>query len=133
MHPIQQELLIKKTLKKFLRECDYLFLKNLLPEISEALETKRIQYDAEQAEKAEREKKLTELKALIASEGFSIAELSDDHREEKRTSSPRKPKYVYTENGVQKYWSGVGRMPLPIKTAIESGESLDNFLIESGS
>ncbi len=39
-------------------------------------------------------------------------------------------KYKYTdENGQEKNWTGQGRTPAPIKAAIDSGKSLDDFLI----
>ncbi|WP_312123587.1 H-NS family nucleoid-associated regulatory protein, partial [Pantoea vagans] len=45
--------------------------------------------------------------------------------------APRPAKYSYTdENGEQKSWTGQGRTPAAIKKALDSGKSLDSFLID---
>nr|WP_267897996.1 H-NS family nucleoid-associated regulatory protein [Pseudomonas savastanoi] len=53
-------------------------------------------------------------------------------RKKSRTSTQkREPKYVFVEDGVTKYWAGVGRKPRPIAQAIENGASLSDFLIKA--
>ncbi len=45
--------------------------------------------------------------------------------------APRPPKYEYTDEltGEPRTWTGQGRQPKPIRQAIESGKSLEDFLI----
>ncbi len=47
----------------------------------------------------------------------------------KRTRAPRPAKYKYTEDGVEKTWTGQGRMPKAIAHAVEGGAALESFLI----
>lgn len=47
----------------------------------------------------------------------------------KRTRAPRPAKYKYTEAGVEKTWTGQGRMPKAIAHAVESGTALESYLI----
>ncbi|WP_226692986.1 H-NS family nucleoid-associated regulatory protein, partial [Rodentibacter sp. JRC1] len=48
-----------------------------------------------------------------------------------RHTRKAKNKYVYvTEIGETQYWTGRGRMPATLKAQVESGKSLDSFLIQ---
>lgn len=48
--------------------------------------------------------------------------------------APRPPKYEYTDasTGEMRTWTGQGRLPSPIRKAIESGHALEDFLIKKG-
>ncbi|MDV5393114.1 H-NS family nucleoid-associated regulatory protein [Shewanella xiamenensis] len=48
----------------------------------------------------------------------------------KRERQPKPPKYAITVDGEQVTWTGQGRMPKPIKAAIDNGASLESFLIK---
>lgn len=127
MNRIQNELTSERALKKFLRESDFAFLEKLSARISTALDEKRAEHIREENERTKREEKRTELLALIESEGFTLADFTAEVGVKK--TARRRQKYQYTENGVTKYWSGVGRMPVVIQQAIDSGKSLNGFLI----
>ncbi len=92
----------------------------------------RSENDAEvRAQQEERQRKIREYKELLKSEGIELTELlqsEDTPKQNKR--APRPAKYRFTDlNGQEQTWTGQGRMPLPIKNAIESGKSLEDFLI----
>ena len=48
--------------------------------------------------------------------------------------APRPPKYEYTDSltGEMRTWTGQGRLPSPIRKAIEDGSALEDFLIKKG-
>lgn len=125
---IQKELTSERGLKKFLRESDFIFLENLNNRITVALTEKRAEYEAQESLRQEREKKRLELLDLIKAEGFSVADFIDMQTTEKKAK--RKPKYQYVENGLQKKWSGVGRVPVAIQRELDTGKTLDAFLID---
>lgn len=128
MNRIQEELTSERVLKKFLRESDFAFLEKLNSRILTALDEKRAAHILEENERIKRDEKRTELLALIESEGFTLADFAPEVGVKK--IARRRQKYQYTENGVTKYWSGVGRMPVVIQQAVDSGKSLDGFLIK---
>ncbi|TRW49499.1 H-NS histone family protein [Aliidiomarina halalkaliphila] len=48
-----------------------------------------------------------------------------------RKRAPKPAKYEYTmSNGERRTWTGQGRMPKPIQKAVNSGKSLESFLIK---
>lgn len=97
-----------------------------------AIVEERALNDAEvRAQQEERKRKISEYKELLKLEGIELAELLQDEESLKPTKrAPRPAKYRFVDlNGQEQTWTGQGRMPLPIKNAIESGKSLEDFLI----
>ncbi len=87
-------------------------------------------------EQEERQAKLAEFQAMLEQAGIDPNELlgageSKGAKETaaKRARAPRPAKYKYTEDGVEKTWTGQGRMPKAIVKAVEGGTALDSFLI----
>ncbi|KHN59121.1 H-NS family histone-like protein [Aeromonas hydrophila] len=87
-------------------------------------------------EQEERQAKLAEFQAMLEQAGIDPSELlgagegkGTKETAAKRVRAPRPAKYKYTEDGVDKTWTGQGRMPKAIAKAVESGQSLDTFLI----
>lgn len=91
---------------------------------------------AERAARLEHEKKLAEFRELLAAEGISAQDLlgltSSDHTSDStRTKrAPRPAKYAYIVNGKERTWTGQGRMPAQMASAIDAGQkNLEDFLI----
>ena len=85
-------------------------------------------------EQEERQAKLAELQAMLEQAGIDPSELlgageGTKETAAKRTRAPRPAKYKYTEDGVEKTWTGQGRMPKAIAHAVENGTALESFLI----
>ena len=87
-------------------------------------------------EQEERQAKLAEFQAMLEQAGIAPSELlgtgegkGDKESAAKRTRAPRPAKYKYTEDGVEKTWTGQGRMPKAIAHAVENGTALESFLI----
>lgn len=128
MNPIQEALSTKRTLKKFLTECDFNFLTTLNEQIAAALAERKAEHDEQERQLMQREAKRIELLELIKAEGFSPADFAGCQPETK--AAKRKRKYQYVEAGVTKYWSGAGRVPVTIQLELDAGKTLDSFLIQ---
>ncbi len=85
----------------------------------------------ERSKNKEREEKLKTYREMLAADGIDPEELMamlSNAPKSKRT--PRPAKYKFTIDGEERTWTGQGRMPAPLKEAIENeGKSLDDFLI----
>lgn len=84
-------------------------------------------------EQEERQAKLAEFQAILEQAGIDPSELlgagkGTKETAAKRTRAPRPAKYKYTEDGVEKTWTGQGRMPKAIAHAVENGTALESFL-----
>lgn len=128
MNPIQEALSSNRTCKKFLLECDFIFLSTLHEKITATLAERKAQHEAQEQLRQEREKKRLELLDLIKAEGFSLSDFAGGQPAAK--APKRKRKYQYVEDGVTKYWSGVGRLPVAIQRELDAGKNLDSFLIQ---
>jgi DNA-binding protein H-NS len=126
MNTIQEMLASKRTLKKFFSECDFVFLSTLNDQITAALMERKAEHDEQERQLQLREAKRLELLELIKAEGFSPSDFVSQTKPAKR-----KRKYQYVENGVTRYWSGVGKTPAMIQQAIMEGKSLGDFLIHT--
>ncbi|OCQ43101.1 transcriptional regulator [Aeromonas veronii] len=87
-------------------------------------------------EQEERQAKLAEFQAMLEQAGIDPSELlgagegkGAKETAAKRVRAPRPAKYKYTEDGVEKTWTGQGRMPKAIAHAVEGGAALESFLI----
>ena len=80
-------------------------------------------FDFEKRKKAET---LAELKALAESKGFSLDELMDVSKNNKK--KPVVAKYADPEHS-ERSWSGRGRKPKWLVTALESGRSIEDFTL----
>lgn len=85
-------------------------------------------------EQEERQAKLAEFHAMLQQAGIDPSELlgageSKGAKDPASKRAPRPAKYKYTEEGVEKTWTGQGRMPKAIALAVESGTALESFLI----
>jgi DNA-binding protein H-NS len=99
---------------------------DLLAELHQKLETvvneRREEESAREAEARKKAEKLAFYQELLMEEGINPLELVN-------SASPLAKYRYYDENGQVRYWTGQGRTPSAIKTAIENGQSLDDFLI----
>ncbi|WP_279449557.1 H-NS family nucleoid-associated regulatory protein [Aeromonas hydrophila] len=90
----------------------------------------------EMAAEEERKAKLAEFQALLKDAGIDPSELLGGGAGERKGAkepaakrAPRPAKYKYTEDGVEKTWTGQGRMPKAIAKAVADGASLESFAI----
>lgn len=81
----------------------------------------------------EKENQLLELANKIKNLGVDAEELlaAMNSSNTKKKRKPKAPKYRYYDyDGTEKTWTGQGRTPLVIQTALDNGQTLESFLIE---
>ncbi|HBW1451800.1 TPA: H-NS histone family protein, partial [Klebsiella pneumoniae] len=85
-------------------------------------------------EQEQRQAKLEAFRQKLLEDGIDPAELllavGSTKPKTKSTRTPRPAKYKYTDdNGNEQTWTGQGRTPKAIATAIEAGKTLEDFAI----
>ncbi|HDO1313233.1 H-NS family nucleoid-associated regulatory protein [Aeromonas veronii] len=132
MNDFLKVLLNVRSLRAALRELSLEQVKEAHEKI-EAIYLERLEVaEKEQAANAERQQKLAEFQAMLAQAGIDPTELVGSNpvaTAAKAKRAPRPPKYRYVENGVEKTWTGQGRMPKYLAQQVEQGRQLDDFLI----
>ncbi|EKN3735349.1 H-NS histone family protein [Yersinia enterocolitica] len=116
-----------RNMKQFIKRCDYGLLIDLQNKLDIHISEWAAQQEKEQEAIQLRNEKRSELLALIVSEGFSLEELITAAAI--KTRSRRRMKYQYRDGDSIKKWSGVGRVPRSIQERLNSGATLDDFLI----
>lgn len=122
-----------RSLRAFAREVDFELLKDMAQKFNAVVEELREDAEREAKEREQRDARKRELLEMIASEGFSVEELtgaSDTGTTRKKRVVQQVPaKYQFEVNGEMQYWTGRGRKPKTIEEAIAAGKKLDDFLI----
>ncbi|EEW1262385.1 H-NS histone family protein [Escherichia coli] len=123
-----------RSLRAFAREVPFELLSDMAEKLNAVVEERRDDAEREKAEREQREARKRELLALITSEGFSVEELTSggvvtETGRKKRVVQQVAAKYQYDVDGKTHYWTGRGRKPKPIETALAEGKSLEDFLI----
>lgn len=82
----------------------------------------------------EHQRKIAEYAEMLKAAGIDPAELVgsvaiDASKASKGKRTPRPAKYRYLDNGVEKTWTGQGRMPSAIAKAVAEGKSVEEFAI----
>ncbi len=137
MTEMMKTLLNIRSLRAFSRELTLEQLEEALDKLTTVVLERQESEEAEREARAEQEAKLEEIATQIAKEGIDVEALIDalaGQPKSKTKGSKRKPrpaKYRYTdESGEEKTWTGQGRTPSAIQSQLDSGKSIDDFLIE---
>lgn len=124
-----------RSLRVLARESSLEQLEAIVEKLTIVLDEKRESIKAEELEKAKRLEGLNKYKELLEKDGISAEELvlllsasGELKKRDIRQIRPAKYKYV-NEQGVEKTWTGQGRMPFPIQKALNAGKSLKDFEI----
>ncbi|MBP2200164.1 H-NS family nucleoid-associated regulatory protein [Pantoea cypripedii] len=121
-----------RTLRAQARELALADLEEMLEKFSVVVSERREESHAEEAAVREKAEKLAKYRELLLEDGIDPNELLGSLSgagKPRAKRAPRPAKYKYIEDGQEKHWTGQGRTPAVIKAAIESGKSLDDFLI----
>ena len=81
------------------------------------------------AKQAERAGAITEVKALMAAHGLTLADLGSRSVAAPKTSAAKKVAAKYRNTATGDTWSGRGLQPNWLKSALASGKSIDEFKI----
>ncbi|MDX5627197.1 MULTISPECIES: H-NS family nucleoid-associated regulatory protein [unclassified Brenneria] len=121
-----------RILRAQAREIDLETLEEMLEKLTAIVEDRREEESAIQKEQAERQAKIEALRAKLLEDGIDPTELlaGIPPKAAKAKRAPRPAKYKYIdENGDEQTWTGQGRTPKAIKTALDNGKKLDDFQI----
>lgn len=120
------------TLKGFLKTQDLAWVNGIYAKLGELIVELTQEYEIEQLEAQEREKKRLELIAMIEAEGWNVADLMNKATPKKSASPAKKEdKYRFPdENGNERGWSGLGMKPKALQALLDKGHQLEEFLIE---
>lgn len=103
-----------------------------LEKLSAIVDERRQDESAERQAREEHQKKIAEYAEMLKAAGIDPAELVNTVVPENTKVSKRAPrpaKYRYLDNGVEKTWTGQGRMPSVIAKAVAEGKSVEAFAI----
>ncbi len=121
-----------RTLRAQAREIPLSELEEMLEKFSVVVTERREESSASEAAIREKEEKLAKYRELLLQDGIDPNELLSILTPTGKTRAKRAPrpaKYKYVEDGQEKHWTGQGRTPAVIKSAIDGGQSLEDFLI----
>ncbi len=120
-----------RRLKSAVKELTVDQLEDIKDKLQSIIEERIAEEAAEKQENQERLEKIKKYRELLAADGINPDELAGISLDKPGKRNPRQPKYeVWNELGERITWTGQGRMPNVFKARIDSGESLDTFLIE---
>ncbi|VFP84028.1 DNA-binding protein H-NS [Candidatus Erwinia haradaeae] len=124
-----------RTLRAQARECTLETLEDMLIKFETVVHERRAEDSQAQAAIAEHSRKLQQYRDMLMTDGINPNELllttakTKFSVQTKRASRPAKYCYI-DENGENKTWTGQGRTPGVIRSAIESdGKKLEDFLL----
>jgi DNA-binding protein H-NS len=122
-----------RTLRAQARDIEVAVLNEMLEKFAVVVAERREEAAAENAAQREKDEKLALYKEMLLNDGIDISELAQLKQTEtnpKAKRAPRPAKYKFIdEDGNEKFWTGQGRTPSPIKSALDAGGSMDDFLI----
>ncbi|HHA1206928.1 MULTISPECIES: DNA-binding protein StpA [Enterobacter cloacae complex] len=123
-----------RTLRALARELSMDVLEEVLEKFRIVTEEKRSEQAELERQRAEQQDKINALLELMKADGISPSDLlGSDLAQVGQPTKKRKAraaKYRFIDaNGEEKTWTGQGRTPKPIATALANGKSLDDFLI----
>lgn len=135
MSEFAKQLTNLRSLRAAARDLTLEQVEGLLEKVQIVLEEKRDAVKAAELENAKFLEGLNKYKELLAQDGISAEELvvllgGSNERKKREPRPPRPAKYKYTDvNGNEKTWTGQGRTPREIQTALNQGKRLEDFAI----
>ncbi|EKB18220.1 MULTISPECIES: H-NS family nucleoid-associated regulatory protein [Aeromonas] len=134
MNEFLKVLLNIRSLRATCRELSLEQLEEALDKFSTIVAERQQDEAAARQAREEHQRKINEYSEMLKAAGIDPAELvnavaTTSGKTEKTKRAPRPAKYRYQDNGVEKTWTGQGRMPSAIASAVAAGKSLEDFAI----
>ena len=122
-----------RNLRSFIRESMTLEqLQEALDKLTQVVNERITEEEQEKVAIKERDEKLEIYRQMLLSDGLTpedLLSIPDKTKKNLRIKRPGKYKYI-DDNGNEKTWTGQGRTPKALKTSIDNGANLDDFLIK---
>lgn len=121
-----------RSLRATLRDLPYDLVSDITDKVIQVRDELKIEEQKRVAQEREKQEKVKSVLELMAEDGLTVDDLQGAVTHIKPSSTGKVSKenapYRYTdEQGKVKYWTGRGRKPQPIKTALDNGEPLEQF------
>ncbi len=135
MNEFLKVLLNIRSLRAACRELTLEQLEEGLEKLSAIIAERQQDEAADRQAREEHQRKINEYTEMLKAAGIDPAELVGTVANEpakaakKGKRAPRPAKYRYLDNGVEKTWTGQGRMPSAIAKAVAEGKSIEEFAI----
>ncbi|HEH9397152.1 H-NS family histone-like protein [Aeromonas salmonicida] len=135
MNEFLKVLLNIRSLRAACRELTLEQLEEGLEKLSAIVAERQQDEAADRQAREEHQRKINEYTEMLKAAGIDPAELVGTVANEpakaakKGKRAPRPAKYRYLDNGVEKTWTGQGRMPSAIAKAVAEGKSIEEFTI----
>ncbi|RAJ04568.1 H-NS family histone-like protein [Aeromonas salmonicida] len=135
MNEFLKVLLNIRSLRAACRELTLEQLEEGLEKLSAIVAERQQDEAADRQAREEHQRKINEYTEMLKAAGIDPAELVGTVANEpakaakKGKRAPRPAKYRYLDNGVEKTWTGQGRMPSAIAKAVADGKSIEEFAI----
>ncbi|MFM1701583.1 H-NS family nucleoid-associated regulatory protein [Aeromonas salmonicida] len=135
MNEFLKVLLNIRSLRAACRELTLEQLEEGLEKLSAIVAERQQDEAADRQAREEHQRKINEYSEMLKAAGIDPAELVGTVANEpakaakKGKRAPRPAKYRYLDNGVEKTWTGQGRMPSAIAKAVAEGKSIEEFAI----
>ncbi|THB82737.1 hypothetical protein E1N66_19395 [Pantoea allii] len=134
-----------RTIRKEARETSFEVFHEVLEKLNTVFQEISEEHEQKAKEIEKRAEVLNQIREMMIAEGITDVDLVDRFANpnaapatDKPARGPKKgskrapvePKYEYELNGETKTWTGQGRTPKPIASALEEGKKLEDFLIK---
>ena len=120
-----------RRFKSALKELGVEQLEEVIIKFQKIIDDRITEEKAAVVENAERNEKIRKIREMLEKEGIEPGELLDVSSQKLGRRTMRQPKYeVWNKAGEHITWTGQGRMPNVFKSRVETGESLDTFLVD---
>lgn len=135
MNEFLKVLLNIRSLRAACRELTLEQLEEGLEKLSAIVAERQQDEAADRQAREEHQRKINEYTEMLKAAGIDPAELVGTVTNEpakaakKGKRAPRPAKYRYLDNGIEKTWTGQGRMPSAIAKAVAEGKSIEEFAI----
>lgn len=136
MKELTKILLNLRSLRVLARELTLEQLDEALTKLSNVVEERRTEEAKTRKQLAEKEAHLAAITKQIIEQGLNVDDLitalssnvKSSMNQSKRQPRPAKYKYI-DATGAEKTWTGQGRTPAAIQTALSNGKSIEDFSI----
>ncbi|MGL5041034.1 MAG: H-NS family nucleoid-associated regulatory protein [Aeromonas sp.] len=136
MNEFLKVLLNIRSLRAAIRELPFEQLIEVKEKFDLVYQERAESLEQDRANQEERQRKLKEFNDMLQQAGIDPRELLGGTVAPvaatgvvKSKRAPRPAKYKYQEDGMEKTWTGQGRMPKAINAALQSGQKIEDFLI----
>ncbi|MBR7628045.1 MAG: H-NS family nucleoid-associated regulatory protein [Aeromonas popoffii] len=134
MNEFLKVLLNIRSLRAACRELTLEQLEEGMEKLSAIVTERQQDESADRQAREEHQRKINEYAEMLKAAGIDPAELvgtvaTEPAKAAKSKRAPRPAKYRYLDNGVEKTWTGQGRMPSAIAKAVADGKSVEEFAI----